>query len=196
MYNNLCVAIIRLVLSVFSMLLRIASLSLKVKFQFRRVVNVSLFSNSSIFFPGDGSSLRSPAIPLYIIHITFGMLRVMKMKEVKKKSNNVLIIYFGSVLQKHQRAAFFSGVLASLIRHCIIEKKLIYLFQCKININTWWLMFIMVGFSTIIYLAVSSKSISGWHIFCLLISEVLANLNRQMKEHACFSLIEILIFVS
>lgn len=188
MYNNLCVAIIRLVLSVFYMLLRIASLSLNVKFQFRRVVNVSLFSNSSIFFPGDGSSLRSPAIPLYIIHITFGMLRVMKMKEVKKKSNNYL---FGSVLQKHQWAAFFSGVLANLIRLCIIEKKLIYLFQCKININTCWLMFIMVGFSTIIYLAVSSKSISGWHIFCLLISEVLANLNRQMKEHACFSLIEI-----
>ena len=129
-----------------------------------------------IFFPGDGSSLRSLAIPLYIIHITFGMLRVMKMKEVKKKSNNVLIIYFGSVLQKHQQAAFFSGVLANLIRHCIC--KLIYLFQCKININTCWLMFIMVGFSTIIYLALSSKSISGWHIFCLLISEVLANLNR------------------
>ena len=146
------------------------------------------------FFPGDGSSLRSPAIPLYIIHITFGMLRVMKMKEVKKKSNNLLIIYFGSVLQKHQQAAFFSGVLANLIRHCIC--KLIYLFQCKININTCWLMFIMVGFSTIIYLAVSSKSISGWHIFWPLISEVLANLNRQMKEHACFSLIEILIFIS
>ena len=77
-----------------------------------------------IFFPGDGSSLRSLAIPLYIIHITFGMLRVMKMKEVKNKSNNVLIIYFGSVLQKHQQAAFFSGVLANLIRHCIIEKKI------------------------------------------------------------------------
>ena len=76
-----------------------------------------------IFFPGDGSSLRSLAIPLYIIHITFGMLRVMKMKEVKKKSNNVLIIYFGSVPQKHQQAAYFSGVLANLIRHCIIEKK-------------------------------------------------------------------------
>ena len=105
MYNNLCVAIIRLVPSVFYMLLRIASLSLNVKFQFRRVVNVSLFSNSSIFFPGDGSSLRSPAIPLYIIHITFGMLRVMKMKEVKKKSNNVLIIYlvvsFKSTSEQH-----------------------------------------------------------------------------------------------
>ena len=105
MYNNLCVAIIRLVLSVFYMLLRIASLSLNVKFQFRRVVNVSLFSNSSIFFSGDGSSLRSPAIPLYIIHITFGMLRVMKMKEVKKKSNNVLIIYlvvsFKSTSEQH-----------------------------------------------------------------------------------------------
>ena len=98
--------------------------------------------------------------------------------------------YFGSVLQKHQQAAFFSGVLANLIRHCICKS--IYLFQCKININTCWLMFIMVGFSAIIYLAVSSKSISGWHIFCLLISEVLANLNRQMKELASFSLIEIL----
>ena len=105
------------------MLLRIASLRLKIKFQFRSFVNVSLFSNSFNFFPGDGSSLRSLAIPLYIIHITFGMLRVMKMKEVKKKSNNVLIIYFGSVPQKHQQAAYFSGVLANLIRHCIIEKK-------------------------------------------------------------------------
>ena len=57
-------------------------------------------------------------------------------------------------------------------------------------------MFIMAGYLTIIYLAVSSKSISGWHIFWPLISELLANLNRQMKEHACFRLIEILIFVS
>ena len=107
MYNNLCVAIIRLVLSVFYMLLRIASLSLNVKFQFRRVVNVSLFSNSSIFFPGDGSSLRSPAIPLYIIHITFGMLRVMKMKEVKKKSNNVLSTIFWQCPSKAPASSIF-----------------------------------------------------------------------------------------
>ena len=84
--------------------------------------------------------------------------------------NNILAVSFKSTSKQH----FFLECWP--IRHCIC--KLIYLFQCKININTCWLMFIMVGFSTIIYLAVSSKSISGWHIFCLLISEVLANLNR------------------
>lgn len=191
MYNNLCVAIIRLVLSVFYMLLRIASLSLNVKFQFRRVVNVSLFSNSSIFFSRGWEQLEVTCNP--IVHHSHNLWNVEghENERGEKEKQQCVNYLFGSVLQKHQWAAFFSGVLANLIRHCIIEKKLIYLFQCKININTCWLMFIMVGFSTIIYLAVSSKSISGWHIFCLLISEVLANLNRQMKEHACFSLIEI-----
>ena len=59
------------------------------------------------FFPGDGSSLRSPAIPLYIIHITFGMLRVMKMKEVKKKSNNVLATIFWQCHSKAPESSIF-----------------------------------------------------------------------------------------
>ena len=74
MYNNLCVAIIRLVLSVFYMLLRIASLSLNIKFQFRRVVNVSLFSNSFNFFSRGWEQLEVTCNP--IVHHSHNLWNV------------------------------------------------------------------------------------------------------------------------
>ena len=106
MYNNLCVAIIRLVLSVFYMLLRIASLSLNVKFQFRRVVNVSLFSNSSIFFSRGWEQLEVTCNP--IVHHSHNLWNVEghenERGEKEKQQcfgNNILAVSFKSTSKQH-----------------------------------------------------------------------------------------------